>query len=82
VDFILGGVSKMIRAMSAVLDGFSFTRDLSADIRVLSEYYQKANVLVPVNEALKVGALFITVQLCLIAYYWITRAINLLRGAG
>lgn len=82
MDFMLGAVSKMLRAMSAVLNGFSFTRNLAADIAVLSEYYQKANVLVPVNEALKVGALFITVQLCLIAYYWITRAINLLRGAG
>lgn len=82
MDFLLGGVSKMIGAMSKVLSGFSFTRNLADDIRTVSEWYQKANVLVPVNEAVKIGALFITVQLCLIAYYWITRAINLLRGAG
>jgi hypothetical protein len=82
MDFLLGGVTKVINAMAAVLQGFSFTRDLGQDIAKISPYLQKANALLPIDAALTVLGLYITVQLALVAYYWITRTINLLRGAG
>lgn len=82
MDFILGGVIKVIDAMAAVLSGFSFTRDLGQDVAKISPYLQKANMILPISEALLVLSLIIAVQLALVAYYWITRAINLLRGAG
>lgn len=82
MDFILNGVTKTINAMSAVLGGFSFTRNLAADIAKVGPYLQKANSIIPVSEALTVLSLYIAVQIALIAYYWITRALNLLRGAG
>jgi len=82
VDFLLGGVSGIIRTMSKVLSGFSFTRNLSADINRLAPYFQKVNVFMPMDDGLAVLGLFISVNLALAAYYWITRAINLIRGAG
>lgn len=36
----------------------------------------------PMDDGLAVLGLFISVNLALAAYYWITRAINLIRGAG
>lgn len=82
MDFVLGGVTKVINAMSVVLQGFSFTRNLGADVAKVSPYLQKANMILPISEGLAVLGLYIAVQLALIAYYWVTRAINLLRGAG
>lgn len=82
MDFVLNGVTKVIDAMASVLQGFSFTRDLGQDIAKIGPYLQKANMILPVSEALTVLSLWITVSLALIAYYWITRALNLLRGAG
>jgi len=82
MDFVLGAVTKTIKAMAKVLSGFSFTRNLADDLNAISSYLQKANYFLPVSETLTVLGLFLTVNLCLIAYYWITRAINLLRGAG
>lgn len=82
MDFVLNGVTRTLNGMGRILGGFSFTRNLGADVARISTYIQKANAFIPVSEAMTVLALFISVQLALIAYYWITRAINLLRGAG
>jgi hypothetical protein len=82
MDFVLNAVSTMLNAMSAVLMGWSFTRDLGADIGKIMPYLQKANMILPVSEFLAVLAIWIGLQLVLAAYYWITRAVNLLRGAG
>lgn len=82
MDFILNAVSGMINTMSAVLGGWSFTRNLAQDMQQIMPYLQKANMILPVSEFLAVLALWVGLQLVLAAYYWITRAINLLRGAG
>lgn len=82
MDFLLGGVTRVIDAMAQILQGFSFTRNLGEDIAKISPYLQKANAIIPIDAALAVLSLFITVQLALVAYYWITRMLNLLRGAG
>jgi hypothetical protein len=82
MDFLLNAVSKMINAMAAVLGSWEFGHDLSADINKISPYLQLANWMLPVKTALIIAALWVALQLVLIAYYWITRAINLLRGAG
>lgn len=82
MDFILNALSRMINTMSAVLSGWSFTRDIAQDMNMIMPYIQKANMILPVSEFLSVLALWIGLQLVLAAYYWITRAINLLRGAG
>lgn len=82
MDFILGGVSKLIKGMAMILKGFSWTHNIGTDLEAINPYLKKANILLPMDAALTVLSLYITVQLCLVAYYWITRAINLLRGAG
>lgn len=82
MDFVLNGVTTVINAMAAVLQGFSFTRNLGQDVAKIGPYLQKANMILPISEGLTVLSLIVAVQLALIAYYWITRAINLLRGAG
>jgi hypothetical protein len=43
---------------------------------------QKANMILPMDETLTCLGLYIGLMLVLMAYYWITRAINLIRGAG
>lgn len=68
--------------MSVMLGSWSFTRNLSGDFAVIMPYFKKANAILPVSEFLAVLALWVGLQLVLIAYYWINRAINLLRGAG
>lgn len=82
MDFILDAITGTINSMAMVLKGFSFTRNLGEDLSKISPYLEKANMIIPVDAALTVLGLYITVNLALIAYYWITRALNLLRGAG
>ncbi|GAE10032.1 hypothetical protein [Paenibacillus sp. JCM 10914] len=82
MDFILNAVTGMINTMSVVLGSWSFTRNLGQDMALIVPYLQKANMLLPVSEFFAVLSLWIGLQLVLAAYYWITRAINLLRGAG
>ena len=75
-------LADFLSSFSSVLGSWSFTRDLAEDINSIMPYWHKANYLLPVSETLTVLTLFITLQLVLMAYYWITRAINLIRGAG
>lgn len=82
MDFILGGVTKVLNSMSKVLPGFKFAHDVAADINLIMPYFQKANAFLPISAVLTVLGLFVTVNLALMAYYWVTRAINLIRGAG
>lgn len=82
MDFILNAVSGLINAMSVMLGSWSFTRNLAGDFALIMPYLRKANSILPVSEFLAVLALWVGLQIVLIAYYWINRAINLLRGAG
>lgn len=82
MDFILNGVTTVLNAMSMVLVGFDFTRNLGQDLAKVSGYLQKANMILPITAVLFSLSMFVSIQLALIAYYWITRALNLLRGAG
>jgi sorbitol-specific phosphotransferase system component IIC len=82
MDFLLGGVTGIINGMSKLLNGFSFTHSLGADIALIMPYINKGNALVPVDTALTILSIWISINLLLMAYYWITRVINLLRGAG
>ncbi|KVV25791.1 hypothetical protein [Burkholderia ubonensis] len=82
MDFILNAITGMMNTMSVVLGNWSFTRNLGQDMAMIMPYLQKANMILPVSEFLSVLSLWIGLQLVLAAYYWITRAINLLRGAG
>jgi hypothetical protein len=82
MNFLLDAVSTLLLQMSVVLGNWEFARDLSGDINKIRPYLETANWLLPVGTALVIAGLWIAIQLVLIAYYWITRAINLLRGAG
>lgn len=82
MDWLLNGVSTLLGAMSRVLGGWSFGHDIAVDVAGIMPYINKANYLLPVDTVLTVCGLYITIQLVLAAYYWITRVINLLRGAG
>jgi hypothetical protein len=82
MNFLLDAVSTLLLSMSAVLGDWQFARDLSGDVNKIRPYLELANWLLPVGTALVIAGLWISIQLVLIAYYWITRAINLLRGAG
>lgn len=82
MDWLIGGVANALRAMSAVLGGWSFPSDLADKVEIIIPYIQKANAFLPVDVVFTVMALWVGLELVLIAYYWITRMINLLRGAG
>lgn len=82
LDFILDGVSGFLHTMSLVLGGWSIADDLGTKLSMISPYMEKANRFVPISEAMKVFAAWISLQLVLMAYYFITRTINLIRGAG
>jgi hypothetical protein len=82
MNFLLDAVSTLLVQMSVVLGNWEFARDLSGDINKIRPYLETANWLLPVGTALVIAGLWIAIQLVLIAYYWITRTINLLRGAG
>lgn len=82
MDFILNAVTGMLNAVSAVLAGWKFTHSLGADIAKIAIFLEKANYLLPVDTALAILSLFVSLNLVLITYYAITRALNLLRGAG
>lgn len=82
MDFILNAVSGLMNKMSLVLGSWSFTRNLAGDFGLIMPYLRKANMLLPVSDLLSVLSLWVGLQIVLIAYYWINRAINLLRGAG
>jgi hypothetical protein len=82
MDFLINGVAGILRAMSVVLGGWSFPNDLANKIQVILPYLEKANMFLPVTVVFTVLGLWVALELVLIAYYWITRAINLLRGAG
>lgn len=82
MDFILNAITGTLNAMSAVLRGWSWTRNLADDIAEIAPWIQKANMLIPVDAALTVLSLYLAINLALMAYYWVTRTINLIRGAG
>lgn len=82
MDFILNAVSKLMNTMSVVLGSWSFTRNLAGDFALIMPWLRKANMLLPITEFFSVLGVWIGLQIVLIAYYWVTRTINLLRGAG
>ena len=82
MDFILNAVTGLMNSMSLLLGSWSFTRNLAGDFNMIMPYFRKANMLLPVSDFLAVLGLWVGLQVVLIAYYWINRAINLLRGAG
>jgi len=82
MDFLIGATTGLLRKMSLVLGGWSFPRNIANDLDLIVPYLQKANMFIPIATAMTVFALWCSLQLVLLAYYWLTRAINLLRGAG
>lgn len=82
VDYILDGVASMLNTMSVVLGGWSIAADLGEKVAAITPHMQKANKFVPISGAMHVFASWIALQMLLAAYYWITRTINLIRGAG
>lgn len=82
MDFLIGGVADLINSLASTLPTWSFVHDISVDVALLTPYFQKANVLLPVDTMLEIFALLISLELMLIAFYWIMRIINLIRGAG
>lgn len=82
MDFIINGVAGFLSTMSKVLGGWSFPRNLANDVAAVKPYLQKANMILPMDETLTCLGLYVGLMLVLMAYYWVTRAINLIRGAG
>lgn len=82
MDFVLGGVTKILHGFAVALPGFHLVHDFAADVAAVMEYLQKANAILPVAAAMAVLSLYVTVQVAMAVYYWINRAINLIRGAG
>lgn len=82
MDFLINGTASMLRVMGAVLGGWSFPGSVADHIQKITPYLQKANMIVPISAAMTVFGLWIALQLILMAYYFLTRTINLIRGAG
>lgn len=80
---ILTTIATFINKMSALIPGFnSDTGKLSSSIAFMNTLLSKVDVIFPVSEVGKVLSLVISIYLALSAFYFITRAINLLRGSG
>lgn len=82
MDFLVSGLADFINQVAKLLPQWSFVHDVSQDIATLTPYWQKANVLFPIDTLMTIFALVIGLELMLIALYWIMRLINLIRGAG
>lgn len=82
MDFLIQGLADLINALAKILPHWSFVHDIAQDIAVLAPYFQKANTLLPIDTVMQILALIVGCELMLISYYWISRVINLVRGAG
>lgn len=82
MDFLINAVAKTIGVMAKALPNWEFGHDLAQDISTIKPYLDKANFIMPIDTMLVVSSLYIGLQLVLMAFYWIVRTINLIRGAG
>jgi hypothetical protein len=82
MSFLFDSIAGFLNTVSSAIPTFEFTRDIINDYNTILPYFQKINYIFPVSEALTVMTLFITVQVLLVTFYWLSRAINLIRGAG
>jgi hypothetical protein len=82
MDFMVNAVANFLAAATKLLPNWTFTHNIANDVNTITPYLQKANTLLPIGTALTLAGLYISIQLALMALYWIDRIINLIRGAG
>lgn len=78
----MSGVASFIQTVAGFLPQWHFLHNIADDVNTLSQYIQKANTILPIETAVTLLSLAIGLELLLIAFYWISRTINLIRGAG
>lgn len=82
MDVIVSALADLINQLASALPHWSFLHDFAVDIQTLTPYFQKANVLFPIDDLMIVFGLVIGLEIVLVTLYWIDRVINLVRGAG
>lgn len=62
---------------------FNFpTQNWSRWSGAISDCLYTANIIFPIDQILIVFGILVTFAFCMVSFYWIQRAINLLRGSG
>ena len=59
---------------------WTFSHDISSDVARISPYFNAADVLLPMNTLFTIFSLVVSLNIVLIAFYWLNRLITLLRG--
>lgn len=80
---VLDRVAEWIDWFTGLLPTFSVDHTLlGTAINTLTPYFTIANIIFPIKETLAVLMILISFALCMVVFWALQRAINLLRGAG
>lgn len=79
----LSAVASFIDGVANLIPSFkSDTGSLGSSVATMNDLLSKCNKFFPVQDVCIVLGLMIGIYIALNLFYWIQRAINLLRGAG
>lgn len=79
----LSAVAGFIDSLSNMIPSFkSDTGSLSSSVSTVNSLLVEANKIFPLDTVSIVLGLMIAIFIALSAFYWIQRAINLIRGSG
>lgn len=85
---LLGGiinlVANFINVLGNLVPGINPDSGgkLSESVALLNKFLAKANTIFPLDTVSKILSLMIGIYIGLLTFYFVTRAINLLRGSG
>ena len=82
-DFI-NLVSKFINVLGNLVPGINPDAGgkLSESVNMINKFLAKANTIFPIDTLSKILSLMLGIYIGLLTFYFVTRAINLLRGSG
>ena len=82
-DFI-NLVSKFITVLGNLVPGINPDAGgkLSESVNMINKFLAKANNIFPIDTLSKILSLMLGIYIGLLTFYFVTRAINLLRGSG
>lgn len=82
-DFI-NLVSKFITVLANLVPGINPDAGgkLSESVNMINKFLAKANTIFPIDTLSKILSLMLGIYIGLLTFYFVTRAINLLRGSG
>lgn len=80
---LINSVATFINKQSDKIPSLNFPeRNIGDIVGAISDCLYVANKIFPIDELLIILGILISFAIAMIGFYWIQRAINLLRGAG